>query len=64
MHVADFYNLFYIGEGSESGKHLEQTADQSAQIGELEVYWKRKVKQNGGFFELNESSLLSFDFVT
>ena len=44
-HVALFY-LLYIGKEIASGKHVEHTADQSAQTGE-KVNWK-KVKQNGG----------------
>ena len=44
-HVALFY-ILYIGEEIASGKHVEHTADQSAQTGE-KVNWK-KVKQNGG----------------
>ena len=30
-HVAEFRNVFLIGEGIASGKHVAQTADQSAQ---------------------------------
>ena len=60
-HVADFYSMFYFGEGIASGKHVAQTTDQPAQTGE-KVEWK--VKQNGGLSGSNESSVLSFDFVT
>ena len=55
--------MFYFVDGIASGrKHAARTsADQSAQTGK-NVDGK-KVKQNGGLFHSNESSVLSFVFV-
>ena len=55
-------SINYIGVGIASGKHVAQTVDQSAQTGGKVD--RKKVKQNGGLFDSNESSALSFDFVT
>ena len=41
---------------------MAQTVDQSAQTGGKVD--RKKVKQNGGLFDSNESSALLFDFVT
>ena len=43
-------------------KHVVQTSDQSAQTGGKVN--RKKVKQNGGFFDLNEYFVLSSGLVT
>ena len=55
-HVADFY-VFYFGEAITRGKHVVQTADQSAQT--CEKVDRKKVKQNGGLFDSIKFSVLS-----
>ena len=55
-HVAEFY-MFYFGEGITRGKHVAQTADQSAQT--CEKVDQKKVKQNGGLFDSIKFSVLS-----
>ena len=58
--ILHYHVLF--SKGIMSRKHTAQTTDQSALTSE-KADWQT-IKLNGGFFDLKESSVLSFDFVT